>query len=42
MRQLSQNDALFLASESAHSNSNVSLVTIYDPSTASGGCTGPT
>ena len=37
MRQLSQNDALFLASESAHSNSNVSLVTIYDPSTAPGG-----
>ena len=26
MRQLSKNDALFLASESAHSNSNVSLV----------------
>ena len=37
MRQLSKNDALFLASESAHSNSNVSLVTIYDPSTAPGG-----
>ncbi len=37
MRQLNQNDALFLASESAHSNSNVSLVQIYDPSTAPGG-----
>ncbi len=37
MRQLSKNDALFLASESAHSNSNVSLITIYDPSTAPGG-----
>ena len=37
MRQLSRNDALFLASESAHSNSNVSLIQIYDPSTAPGG-----
>ena len=37
MRQLSKNDALFLTSESAHSNSNVSLITIYDPSTAPGG-----
>jgi len=37
MRQLNKNDALFLASESAHSNSNVSLVQIYDPSTAPGG-----
>src|SRR5512145_386829 len=37
MRQLSKNDALFLASESAHSNSNVSLITIYDPSTVPGG-----
>jgi len=37
MRQLSKNDALFLASESAHSNSNVSLVQIYDPSTAPAG-----
>ena len=34
MRQLNTNDALFLASESAHSGSNVSLVQIYDPSTA--------
>ncbi len=34
MRQLSQDDALFLQSESAHSNSNVSLIQIYDPSTA--------
>jgi WS/DGAT/MGAT family acyltransferase len=37
MRQLSKNDALFLATESAHSNSNVSLITIYDPSTAPDG-----
>jgi len=37
MRQLSKNDALFLATESAHSNSNVSLITIYDPSTVPGG-----
>ena len=37
MRQLNKNDALFLASESAHSNSNVSLIQIYDPSTAPGG-----
>jgi WS/DGAT/MGAT family acyltransferase len=37
MRQLSRNDALFLASESAHSNSNVSLIQIYDPSTAPAG-----
>ena len=37
MRQLSQNDALFLASDSAHSSSNISLLQIYDPSTAPGG-----
>ena len=37
MRQLSADDALFLASESAHTCSNVSLVQIYDPSTAPGG-----
>lgn len=37
MRQLSKNDALFLSSDSAHSSSNVSLVQIYDPSTAPGG-----
>jgi diacylglycerol O-acyltransferase / wax synthase len=37
MRQLNQNDALFLAAESAQSNSNVSLIQIYDPSTAHGG-----
>ncbi len=37
MRQINRNDALFLATESAHSNSNVSLVQIYDPSTAPGG-----
>jgi WS/DGAT/MGAT family acyltransferase len=37
MRQLSKNDALFLSSESAHSSSNISLIQIYDPSTAPGG-----
>jgi WS/DGAT/MGAT family acyltransferase len=37
MRQINENDALFLASESAHCNSNVSLIQIYDPSTAPGG-----
>jgi WS/DGAT/MGAT family acyltransferase len=37
MRQLIASDALFVASESAHANSNVSLVQIYDPSTAPGG-----
>ena len=37
MRQLNRNDALFLATESAHANSNVSLIQIYDPSTAPGG-----
>jgi diacylglycerol O-acyltransferase / wax synthase len=37
MRQLSKSDALFLASESANSTSNVSLIQIYDPSTAPGG-----
>lgn len=37
MRQLSQDDALFLATESARASSNVSLVQIYDPSTAPGG-----
>ena len=37
MRQLSQNDALFLSSDSAHSSSNISLIQIYDPSTAPGG-----
>jgi diacylglycerol O-acyltransferase / wax synthase len=37
MRQLSKNDALFLSSDSAHSSSNISLVQIYDPSTAPGG-----
>jgi len=30
MRQLSEDDALFLASESAHASANVSLVQIYD------------
>src|SRR5512139_3956774 len=34
MRQLNTNDALFLDTESAHASSNVSLVQIYDPSTA--------
>ena len=37
MRQLSKNDSLFLESENVHCNSNVSLIQIYDPSTAPGG-----
>jgi WS/DGAT/MGAT family acyltransferase len=37
MRQLNDSDARFLASESAHASSNVSLVQIYDPSTAPDG-----
>jgi WS/DGAT/MGAT family acyltransferase len=37
MRPLNSNDALFLVSESAHANANVSLIQIYDPSTAPGG-----
>ncbi len=37
MRQLPHSDALFLASERAHANSNVSLIQLYDPSTAPGG-----
>ena len=37
MRQLNRNDALFLASESGRPNANVSLLQIYDPSTAPGG-----
>ncbi len=37
MRRLSESDARFLSSESAHATSNVSLVQIYDPSTAPGG-----
>ena len=37
MRQLNRDEALFVALESARSNSNVSLIQIYDPSTAPGG-----
>jgi WS/DGAT/MGAT family acyltransferase len=37
MRQLDANDALFLAEDGTHSGSNVSLLQIYDPSTAPGG-----
>jgi len=37
MRQLSKNDSLFLESENVHCNSNVSLIQIYDPSTAPAG-----
>ena len=37
MRQLSAHDASFLYSDTSHSNSNVSLVQIYDQSTAPGG-----
>ena len=37
MRQLSEHDAAYLDSDSAHANSNVTLVHIYDQSTAPGG-----
>lgn len=37
MRQLSEQDALFLYSDNAHSNSNVTLLHIYDQSTAPDG-----
>jgi len=37
MRQLSAHDASFLYSDTSHSNSNVTLVQIYDQSTAPGG-----
>jgi WS/DGAT/MGAT family acyltransferase len=37
MRQLRGEDARFLYAESGHSNSNITLVHIYDPSTAPGG-----
>jgi WS/DGAT/MGAT family acyltransferase len=37
MRQLNEQDALFLDTDSAHANSNVSFIQIYDPSTAPGG-----
>jgi diacylglycerol O-acyltransferase len=37
MRQLSEHDAAFIYSDSAHANSNVTLLHIYDQSTAPGG-----
>ena len=37
MQQLSEQDAAFLASDSAHANANVSLLHIYDQSTAPSG-----
>jgi diacylglycerol O-acyltransferase len=37
MRQLRSDDARFLYAETGHSNSNITLVHIYDPSTAEGG-----
>ena len=37
MRQLSEHDAAFIYSDTAHANSNVSLLHIYDQSTAPGG-----
>jgi WS/DGAT/MGAT family acyltransferase len=37
MRQLSAHDASFLYSDTSHSNSNVTLIQIYDQSTAPGG-----
>lgn len=37
MRQLSENDAAYIYSDTAHANSNISLLHIYDQSTAPGG-----
>ncbi len=37
MRQMSEHDAAFIFSDTAHANSNVTLVHIYDQSTAPGG-----
>ncbi len=37
MRQLSEHDAAYVYSDSAHANSNVTLLHIYDQSTARGG-----
>ena len=37
MRQLSEHDAAYIYSDSAHANSNVTLMHIYDQSTAPGG-----
>ncbi len=37
MRQLSEHDAAYIYSDSAHTNSNVTLLHIYDQSTAPGG-----
>ena len=37
MRQLSETDAAYIYSDSAHANSNVTLLHIYDQSTAPGG-----
>ena len=37
MRQLSEHDAAYIYSDTAHANSNVTLVHIYDQSTAPGG-----
>jgi WS/DGAT/MGAT family acyltransferase len=38
MRQLSAHDASFLYADTPRANANVTLVHIYDPSTAPGGC----
>ena len=37
MKQLSEQDAAFIYSDNAHANSNVTLLHIYDQSTAPGG-----
>jgi diacylglycerol O-acyltransferase len=37
MRQLRGEDARFVYAESGHANSNITLISIYDPSTAPGG-----
>ena len=37
MRQMTEHDAAFVYSDTAHANSNVTLLHIYDQSTAPGG-----
>jgi WS/DGAT/MGAT family acyltransferase len=37
MRQLRGDDAIFLYADTGHSNANITLINIYDPSTAPGG-----
>ena len=40
MRQLSEHDAAYIYSDSAHANSNVTLLHIFDQSTSTAGMVG--